>query len=104
MDTVIQLLMNVLSRRFEFQADEFALGLGYRASLAASLLKLHVQNLSSVDADWMYATYHFSHPHLTERLKALGWKGEEVITGDKADDGVVKASGRDELSELRKTV
>ena len=27
-----------------------------------------------MDADWMYASYHYSHPILPERLGALGWK------------------------------
>jgi STE24 endopeptidase len=96
MDTVIQLLMNTITRKFEFQADAFARDLGMRLQLASSLLKLHIQNLSSMDADWMYANYHYSHPHLSERLKALGWKGEERVT-DAKDEEVLKASGRSEL-------
>lgn len=99
MDTVIKLLMNILSRRYEFQADEFAQKLGYSTELAKSLIKLQIQNLSTMDADWMYATYHFSHPILSERLGALGYysekSGETVV--DEKTDGVVKASGRDEL-------
>ncbi len=48
-----------------------------------------------MDADWMYASYHFSHPILPERLGALGWHD-----GDKADRKEVtsekpKASGRE---------
>ncbi|KAL6875535.1 myosin-like coiled-coil domain-containing protein [Trichoderma longibrachiatum] len=99
MDTVIQFLLHIVSRTFEFQADAFANSLGMRAELATSLIKLHVQNLSSMDADWMYASYHFSHPHLSERLKALDWKGEQAVTSEKEkeQEGVVKASGRDEL-------
>ena len=38
-----------------------------------------------MDADWMYASYHFSHPILTERLAALDWKGGNV-TGLKEQD------------------
>lgn len=30
-----------------------------------------------MDADWMYASYHFSHPILPERLGALGWYGKQ---------------------------
>jgi STE24 endopeptidase len=30
-----------------------------------------------MDADWMYASYHYSHPILPERLGALGWEAEE---------------------------
>ncbi|KAH7318214.1 putative zinc metallo-protease [Stachybotrys elegans] len=66
-------------------------------STPSSLIKLHTQNLSTMDADWMYASYHFSHPHLTERLKALDWKGEKPVTSEKDKEEVVKASGRDEL-------
>jgi len=95
-DMVIKLLMNILSRRFEFQADAFARGLGYPAELARSLIKLQIQNLSTMDADWMYASYHFSHPILTERLKALEWTPTKKVTDEK--DGIaLKASGRDEL-------
>ena len=95
-DMIIKLLMNILSRRFEFQADAFACGLGYPAELARSLIKLQIQNLSTMDADWMYASYHFSHPILTERLTALNWKPTQKVAGEK--DGVaLKASGRDEL-------
>ena len=81
MDTVVKLLMNIITRKYEFQADKFAKDLGYATDLSRSLLKLHTQNLSSLDADPIYASYHFSHPHLTERLKALGWKGDEKVKG-----------------------
>ncbi|EQL00306.1 hypothetical protein G6O67_006802 [Ophiocordyceps sinensis] len=97
MDTVIKLLLNILSRKYEFEADDFAKRLGFRGELASSLIKLHAQNLSTMDADWMYASYHFSHPHLSERLKALDWKPKEALTSEKDKEGVVKASGREEL-------
>lgn len=114
MDTVVKLLMNILSRTFEFQAglcsletppfivltllpDNFAMNLGYSTDLARSLIKLQVQNLSTMDADWMYASYHFSHPILPERLGALGWKrGDTKANGKEADsDNAVKASDRE---------
>ncbi|KAK0728136.1 peptidase family M48-domain-containing protein [Lasiosphaeria miniovina] len=114
MDTVIKLLMNVLSRKYEFEADSFANKLGYNAELARSLIKLQIQNLSTMDADWMFASYHFSHPILSERLKALNWQptkkvemkegdktyADAVATGvDSKDDksAAVAATGRDEL-------
>jgi len=93
-------LMNVLSRQYEFQADDFAKKLGYNADLAKSLIKLQIQNLSTMDADWMYASYHFSHPILSERLGALGWTSDVRVTDvteSEKDGEVVKASGRDEL-------
>lgn len=65
-----------------FLVDAFGKELGYSSELASSLIKLQIQNLSSMDADWMYSSYHYSHPILTERLKALGWTSEEKV-GDK---------------------
>lgn len=77
MDTIVKLLMNILSRSFEYQADNFAQGLGYSDDLAKSLIKLQVQNLSTMDADWLYSSYHYTHPILAERLGAIGWKVQE---------------------------
>ncbi|PWY86144.1 CaaX prenyl protease Ste24 [Aspergillus heteromorphus CBS 117.55] len=96
MDAVVKLLMNILSRKFEFEADAFAVGLGYSEQLAQSLLKLQIQNLSTMDADWMYASYHYSHPILSERLKALDWKGGKVTDLKEEDsEKPVKASDRE---------
>ena len=50
---------------------------GYAQELAGSLIKLQIQNLSAMDADWMYSSFHYSHPILTERLRAIGYKGEK---------------------------
>jgi len=88
--------MNILSRRFEFQADKFALDLGYKTELAKSLIKLQIQNLSTMDADWMYASYHFSHPILSERLGALGWYGDaKADASEKVVEKADVASGRE---------
>ncbi|KAI0397230.1 peptidase family M48-domain-containing protein [Xylariaceae sp. FL0594] len=96
MDTITKLLMNIMSRRFEFEADEFARNFGYKAELATSLIKLQIQNLSTMEADWMYASYHFSHPILSERLKALEWTPSGKVIEEKASGAEVeKASGRE---------
>lgn len=97
MDTLIKLLMNVLSRKYEFEADSFARNLGYKAELAKSLIKLQIQNLSTMDADWMFASYHFSHPILTERLRALDWTSAEKVAPDVDEKDAAVATGRDEL-------
>lgn len=87
----------------DLSTDAFGARLGYSRELAASLIKLQIQNLSAMDADWMYSTYHYSHPILTERLSALGWDSSVKISKDSnADaktngDGAVKVTGRDEL-------
>ena len=71
--------------------------LGYPKELAKSLIKLQIQNLSTMDADWVYASYHFSHPILPERLGALGWYGQGDKEGEKRKDGQkpIKASDRE---------
>jgi STE24 endopeptidase len=103
LDNVIKLLMNILSRKFEFEADAFANNLGYNKELSRSLIKLQIQNLSTMDADWMFASYHFSHPILSERLKALNWQPTEKVAEVKADaekegkEDVATTTGRDEL-------
>lgn len=68
------------------RSDEFAVKLGYPKELAKSLIKLQIQNLSTMDADWMYASYHFSHPILSERLGALGWYGQQDKAAEKDGD------------------
>ncbi|KAK6433195.1 zinc metalloprotease [Oleoguttula sp. CCFEE 5521] len=97
-DSVVKLLMNVLTRKFEYEADAFSHSLGYATELSSSLIKLQIQNLSSMDADWMYSAYHYSHPILTERLKAVGWTSTEKVGGDaKATAGGSEKSPKQEL-------
>ena len=71
--------------------------LGYSTELAKSLIKLQIQNLSTMNADWMYSSYHFSHPILPERLGALGWYGSEKKAEEKSMDNEkpIKASDRE---------
>ncbi|KAL3468355.1 peptidase family M48-domain-containing protein [Aspergillus heterothallicus] len=96
MDAVVKLLMNILSRKFEFEADAFAVGLGYSEQLSQSLLKLQIQNLSTMDADRVYASYHYSHPILPERLKALNWTGGKVTDLKEEDsEKPIKATDRE---------
>ncbi|KAF2752807.1 CaaX prenyl protease-like protein [Pseudovirgaria hyperparasitica] len=95
-DSVIKLLMNMLTRSMEYEADAFAVKLGYTTELAASLIKLQITNLSSMDADWMYSSFHYSHPILTERLRAMGWTGENgPVSKDSDQVRAEKASGRE---------
>ncbi|RNA23762.1 CAAX prenyl protease 1 -like protein [Brachionus plicatilis] len=68
---LISFLMVSLGRRFEFQADEFAKKLDKTEHLKSSLIKLHKDNLSFPMCDWLYSAFHYSHPPLLERLRAL---------------------------------
>ncbi|KAF1982345.1 hypothetical protein K402DRAFT_457359 [Aulographum hederae CBS 113979] len=104
LDCVIKFLMNLMTRKFEYEADRFALLQGYAKPLARALIKLQITNLSSMDADGWYSSYHYSHPILTERLKAMNWSSDEKIEVPKAssketekseDASVSAATGRE---------
>jgi len=53
------------------RVDEFAVQLGKKDELAAALIKLHADNLSSPHNDKLYSMYHHSHPTLPERLRHM---------------------------------
>jgi STE24 endopeptidase len=63
---------NWLSRRHERQADRFAVELtGEPASLASALVKLSKENLANLHPHPLYAWFHYSHPPIVERVRAL---------------------------------
>jgi len=68
---VIGFLMSVLSRHFEFQADEFAANMGKAKDLQSALVKLNNDNLGFPIYDWLYSAWHHSHPPVLERMEAL---------------------------------
>ena len=68
---VLGLLANIISRRYEFQADNFAVKLGHSENLKEALRKLDAKNRSAVNVDAWYSAYHHSHPPLVERLAAI---------------------------------
>ncbi|KAJ3149126.1 CAAX prenyl protease 1 [Geranomyces michiganensis] len=72
LEVVLQFLQNAVSRRNEFQADQYAKGLGYAELLKAALVKLHVENKGTLNPDRWYSAWHYSHPPIVERLAALG--------------------------------
>jgi len=74
---LVGFLMTLLSRRFEFQADEFGKNLGYADQLQSALAKLHKENLGFPVCDKLYSAYHYSHPPLLERLRALKDKKDD---------------------------
>lgn len=65
------LIMNYLSRKFEFQADDFAKTTFAAAPLISSLKKLSRKSLSNLTPHPAYVFVHYSHPPLVERIRNL---------------------------------
>jgi STE24 endopeptidase len=70
-DKLLNVLLTVNSRRNEFQADAFAVQLGRGQDLCGGLVKLSVENMDNFVPDEWYSAYHYSHPPLVERLRAV---------------------------------
>ena len=63
---------HIWSRRFEYQADEFARAtMGEAQSLIRALRKLSEKNLSNLTPHPVYSSFYYSHPTLLERERAL---------------------------------
>lgn len=65
------LLMNWLSRKFEYQADDYAKTTYKGAPLITSLKKLSKNSLSNLTPHKAYVFMHYSHPTLLERIQNL---------------------------------
>ncbi len=68
---VTGLIMNMISRKNEYAADNYA-GINYNPeSLGSALKKLSVNNLSNLRPHPAYVFFNYSHPPLLKRLAAL---------------------------------
>jgi STE24 endopeptidase len=65
------LLMSIYSRRNEFEADRYARETYDGNALSNALKKLSVDSLSDLYPHPLYVFFHYSHPPLLKRLKAL---------------------------------
>jgi STE24 endopeptidase len=65
-------LFSIMSRRFEFQADRFAVdAVGGAEDLSSALLGMSKKSLSNLTPHPWYSFFHYSHPTLAERLPAM---------------------------------
>ncbi len=65
------LLMNLMSRKFEYQADDYAKETFGPEALVQSLKKLSKNSLSNLTPHPAYEFYHYSHPSLIKRIRNL---------------------------------
>lgn len=68
---ISSLIMNLVSRKNEFEADAFAAETFSGKELATALKKLSVDNLSNLTPHPLYVFFHYSHPPMLQRLKAM---------------------------------
>ena len=65
------LFMNYMSRKFEYQADDYAKNTFEAQPLISSLKKLSKNSLSNLTPHPAYVFVHYSHPTLLQRVKNL---------------------------------
>jgi len=71
-------LISAMSRHNEYAADRFGSNMQTKEDLVNALLKLANENKSFPLSHPIYIFFHYSHPPLVERLKALGFSGAGI--------------------------
>jgi len=67
----LQPVVNAFSRRYEFEADDFAAGQTDARWLISALVKLYRENASTLTPDPVYSAFHDSHPPAPVRIAHL---------------------------------
>ncbi len=68
---LLGLIMNIFSRKNEYEADRFAAKHFRAEPLISGLKKLTSNNLSNLTPHPLYVFFHYSHPPLLQRVRAL---------------------------------
>ncbi len=65
---VLDIATNELSRKYEYQADNYAASNGFGSQLVSGLKKLSATSLSNLMPHPLYVFFHYSHPTLYQRI------------------------------------
>ena len=68
---ILGVFMNYMSRKFEYQADNYAKNTFSASPLISSLKKLSKNSLSNLTPHSLYVFFHYSHPTLFNRIQKL---------------------------------
>jgi STE24 endopeptidase len=73
-------VFHYFSRKHEYAADKYSYDLtGNTESMISALVKLSKDNLSNLHPHPLYALFHYSHPPVLERIRAIRGLGENKI-------------------------
>ncbi|MCW8889210.1 MAG: M48 family metallopeptidase [Sedimenticola sp.] len=79
----LQPVMAILSRKHEFEADDFAVQQSGAEPMISALVKLYRENANTLTPDSLYSAFHDSHPpapvrvaHLTTKIGSVSTHGE----------------------------
>ncbi|GAA5922160.1 zinc metalloprotease [Sporobolomyces koalae] len=80
LSSFLAFLTNSITRKLEYEADAFAVGLGREMTenLKTALIGIHEKNLAVYQVDPVYSAWNHNHPTLLERLEALDKKFLEM--------------------------
>lgn len=70
-NSILSFFATALSRKFEFEADNFAVSLNYPDELRSALIKLGKDNLDYPIYDRLYSAWYHSHPTLLHRIENI---------------------------------
>ncbi|KAJ8716717.1 hypothetical protein PYW07_003344 [Mythimna separata] len=80
-NSILSFFATALSRKYEFEADNFAVSLNYPNELRSALIKLGKDNLDYPIYDKLYSSWYHSHPTLLHRIENI----RNQITNDKRE-------------------
>jgi len=66
-----ELIVNSISRKFEFEADKYAVEITNKDSMIESLKKLAKMNLSNLNPHPLFSKFKYNHPPPLERIEAI---------------------------------
>ncbi len=79
-ELVLSIIMQIISRRHEYEADRFAAETASEpGNMVTALKKLSAANLSNLTPHPFYVFLNYSHPPLRERIKAIQVTGKEAL-------------------------
>ncbi len=85
-------LGNILSRKYEYQADEYAVNETEKSEIfIATLEKLNEQNLGDKEPHPFVEWFFYSHPSIRNRISAItSFKGNSILPNENNDEAVTE--------------